>query len=51
MAADPSLLVLAEPWRKGTHSGNGGCVEAAVVAAPRPWPVGVATAAEVDISR
>jgi hypothetical protein len=50
MAADPSSLMLAEPWRKGTRSGNGGCVEAAVVATPHPWPVGAVAAAEVDIS-
>jgi hypothetical protein len=31
MTADPSSLVLAEPWRKGTRSASGGCVEAARV--------------------
>lgn len=37
MAADPDSLVLAEPWRKGTLSGGGGCVEAArVLSGPLP---------------
>jgi hypothetical protein len=42
MAADPDSLKLAGPWRKGTRSGGGGCVEVAVVAvsgiSPYPLP-------------
>jgi hypothetical protein len=33
MVADPNLLILAEPWRKGTRSGGTSCVEAARVTA------------------
>jgi hypothetical protein len=42
MAADPNSLMLAELWRKGTRSGSSGCVEAALIATPRPWPVNAA---------
>jgi Domain of unknown function (DUF397) len=42
MAADPSSLVLAEPWRKGTRSGSGGCVEAARLAHVAFWPADTA---------
>jgi hypothetical protein len=39
MAADPSSLALATPWRKSTRSGGTGCVEAALVAAVRRGPM------------
>jgi hypothetical protein len=48
MAADPSSLMMAGLWRKATHSGGNGCVEAALVAASHLWPVDAATMAEVD---
>jgi hypothetical protein len=48
MAADPSSLMLAGLWRKATHSGGNGCVEAVLVAAPHLLPVDAATKAEPD---
>jgi hypothetical protein len=50
MAADPNSLKLAEPWRKGTRSSSGGCVEAARVATPSVGPDDVSGRAEGDIS-
>jgi hypothetical protein len=50
MAADPSSLMLSELWRKATHSGANGCVEAALVEAPHLWPVDTATVTEADIA-
>jgi hypothetical protein len=44
MAADPSSLVLAEPWRKGTRSGSTGCVEAARLVVDVSAPVSTAAA-------
>ncbi|GAA4499396.1 hypothetical protein GCM10023191_046240 [Actinoallomurus oryzae] len=51
MAADPDSLILAEPWRKGSRSGGGGCVEAARVAMPHPRPADAPIGTEGDIAR
>jgi hypothetical protein len=50
MAADPNSLKLAEPWRKGTRSSSGGCVEAARVATPSAGPVDAPVRTEGGIS-
>lgn len=50
MAADPSSLALAMPWRKSTRSGGGGCVEAALATVLRRQPMINATPAGVGPS-
>lgn len=48
MAADPSSLTLAGLWRKATHSGGNGCVEAALVVGSHLLPADPATMAGAD---
>jgi hypothetical protein len=50
MAADPSSLVLAEPWRKGTRSSASGCVEAARLIAGASQRADMAAVPYVDTS-